>query len=108
MLNSRPNKLKVFAKLKDFWLNSIRFLNKLKIFIKDKDFFAKLMEFSAKLKGFVAKLKIWAKKFTPVGSQTLKKQACLIALSFIHNSREDGARKAALILMNHSTSFDPN
>ena len=34
------------------------------------------MEFSAKLKGFVAKLKIWAKKFTPVGSQTLKKQAC--------------------------------
>ena len=33
------------------------------------------MEFSAKLKGFVTKLKIWAKKFTPVGSQTLKKQA---------------------------------
>ena len=32
LLNSRPNKLKVFAKLKDFWLNSSRFLNKLKIF----------------------------------------------------------------------------
>ena len=36
------------------------------------------MEFSAKLKGFVAKLKIRAKKFTPVVSRTLKKQACSI------------------------------
>ena len=33
------------------------------------------MEFSSKLKGFVAKLKIRAKKFTPVVGRTLKKQA---------------------------------
>ena len=40
------------------------------------DFITKLYQFSAKLKGFVAKLKIRAKKITPVVSRTLKKQAC--------------------------------
>ena len=81
LLNSRPNKLKVFAKPKDSWLNSSRFLNKLKILlIKNKDFFAKLKEFSAKLKGFVVKLKIRATKFTLVVSRMLKKQACYKSL----------------------------
>ena len=63
LLNSRPNKLKVFTKLKDFSLNSSKFLPELKIsYVDITDIFTKLKEFSAKLKGFVAKLKIRAKK----------------------------------------------
>ena len=61
LLNSRPNKLKIFTKLKDFSLNSSRFLPKLKISDIDiTDLFTKLKEFSAKLKEFVAKLKFGA------------------------------------------------
>ena len=72
LLNSRPNKLKVFTKLKDFSLNSSKFLPKLKIsYVDITDIFTKLKEFSAKLKEFVAKLKIRAKKIALVVGQTL-------------------------------------
>ena len=80
LLNSRRNKLKVFAKLKDFSLNSSRFLPKIKIFyINNKDLFGKLKEFSAKLMEFAVKLKIWAKKFASVVSRTLKNKPALIS-----------------------------
>ena len=75
-LNSRAPKLKIFAKLKDIWINSrASHLNSLILHLKLKDFFSKLKYFSAKLKEFAAKLKISANLFAPDGGQTLKKQA---------------------------------
>ena len=51
LLNSRPNKLKVFTKLNDSWLNSNKFLSKLKIF---QDFLNKKARiFSLNLRNFL-------------------------------------------------------
>ena len=74
-------KLKIFAKLKDIWINSrASHLNSIILHLKLKDFLSKLKYFSTKLKEFAAKLKISANLFAPDGGQTLKKQAWIRGL----------------------------
>ena len=95
-LNSRAPKLKIFAKLKDIWINSrASHLNSIILHLKLKDFLSKLKYFSAKLKEFAAKLKISANLFAPDGGQTLKKQAWTKCAKIGQNN--DGNSKPVLL-----------
>ena len=75
LLNSRASKLKIFAKLKDIWLNSrVSHLNFIFLHLKLNDFFSKLKDFSAKPKEFTVKLKISTNSNSNKFDKTLKKQ----------------------------------